>query len=136
MKNFRFLMLALLTFYSVNTVADDHQEAPSSAVELWVCDYQDGKSIEDLRAWYKDFNVLSDKMENGDFRSWLWTPYFHSDLEAADVVVATSFPNLASMGQSMMEFFGGPQTGALFARFETIVDCHGRELWMVEQTRD
>jgi len=137
MKNIALLVaLAFLTSLPMAVSADDHAPASTSAVELWVCKYKDGKSIEDLRAWYKDFNVLSDNMANGNFRSWLWTPYFVSDLDSADVVVATAFPNLESMGQSMMEFFGGEDTGALFARYETIVDCDGRELWMVEQTRD
>ena len=117
------------------TFADDSDATNASSVELWVCNYQEGKSIDDLRNWYKDFNRLSDQMDNGNFRSWLWSPFFVSDLTRADVVVATAFPNLESMGQSMMEFFGGADTGALFARYETIVDCHGRELWTVEQTR-
>ena len=117
------------------TFADDSDATNASSVELWVCNYQEGKSIDDLRNWYKDFNRLSDQMDNGNFRSWLWSPFFVSDLTKADVVVATAFPNLESMGQSMMEFFGGADTGALFARYETIVDCHGRELWTVEQTR-
>ena len=136
MKSIATLIVALL---AAPALADDHSKPTNtdeSAVELWVCNYQEGKSIADLRDWYKDFNGLSDNMENGNFRSWLWTPYFVSDLEGADVVVATAFPNLESMGQSMMEFFGGEETGALFARYETIVDCHGRELWMVEQTRN
>ena len=130
------LFMALL---ATPVFADDHSESKSSGgapVELWVCKYQDGKTIVDLRAWYKDFNVLSDKMDNPNFRSWLWTPYFVSELDAADVVVATAFPNLESMGQSMQEFFGGAETGALFARYESIVACDGRELWMVEQMRD
>ena len=117
------------------TFADDSDPTNASSVELWVCNYQEGKSIDDLRDWYKDFNTLSDQMDNGNFRSWLWSPFFVSDLTRADVVVATAFPNLESMGQSMMEFFGGAETGALFTRYETIVDCHGRELWTVEQTR-
>ena len=115
--------------------ADDSDAISASPVELWVCNYKEGKSIDDLRDWYRDFNRLSDQMDNGNFRSWLWSPFFVSDLTRADVVVATAFPNLESMGQSMMEFFGGAETGALFARYETIVDCHGRELWTVEQTR-
>lgn len=136
MRKIRNSFLALLGLCLAPLTMADHHEVPSSsAVELWVCNYEDGKSIEDLRNWYKDFNTLSDRMTNGDFRSWLWTPFFVSDLTAADVVVATAFPNLESMGQSMMEFFGGKETGALFARYRTIVDCHGRELWTVEQTR-
>jgi hypothetical protein len=35
----------------------------------------------------------------------------------------------------MMEFFGGEETGALFERYESIVDCKGRDLWMVQQMR-
>ena len=135
----KLLITLLVALLATPVFADDHSESMSSGeapVELWVCKYQDGKTIEDLRAWYKDFNVLSDKMDNPNFRSWLWTPYFVSELDAADVVVATAFPNLESMGQSMQEFFGGAETGALFARYESIVACDGRELWMVEQMRD
>ena len=134
----KLLITLLMALAAAPALADDHGDSMSSSeapVELWVCKYQDDKSIEDLRAWYKDFNVLSDKMENPNFRSWLWTPYFVSELDAADVVVATAFPNLESMGQSMQEFFGGEETGALFARYQTIVAFDGRELWMVEQTR-
>ena len=136
MKLVRNTMLAAISLcVAPFTTADHHEVQSPSTVELWMCNYEDGKSIEDLRNWYKDFNTLSDQMTNGNFRSWLWTPFFVSELKAADVVVATSFPNLESMGQSMTEFFGGKKTGALFARYQTIVDCHGRELWTVEQTR-
>ena len=136
MKRIRNAVIVLLCIcIAPFTFADESDATNASSVELWVCNYQEGKSIDDLRAWYKDFNTLSDQMDNGNFRSWLWSPFFVSDLTRADVVVATAFPNLESMGQSMMEFFGGAETGALFARYETIVDCHGRELWTVEQTR-
>lgn len=134
---FALLCICLVPLSAASESTENEIDAPdSSAVELWVCNYHDGKSIEDLRAWYRDFNTLSDQMDNGNFRSWLWTPFFVSDLARADVIVATAFPNLESMGQSMMEFFGGAETGALFARYETIVDCHGREVWTVEQTRE
>ncbi len=135
----KLLITLLMVLLATPVFADDHSDSMSSGeapVELWVCKYKDGKTIVDLRAWYKDFNVLSDKMDNPNFRSWLWTPYFVSELDVADVVVATAFPNLESMGQSMQEFFGGVETGALFARYESIVACDGRELWMVEQMRD
>lgn len=136
MKRIRNAVIVLLCIcIAPFTFADESDATNASSVELWVCNYQEGKSIDDLRDWYKDFNALSDQMDNGNFRSWLWSPFFVSDLTRADVVVATAFPNLESMGQSMMEFFGGAETGALFARYETIVDCHGRELWTVEQTR-
>ena len=136
MKKIRSIVFALTALcLAPLAFANDHKAASSSTVELWVCNFQDEKSIDDLRDWYKDFNTLSDQMKNGEFRSWLWTPFFVTDLEAADVIVATAFPNLESMGQSMTEFFGGKETGALFAEYQTIVDCHGRELWTVEQTR-
>ena len=136
MKRIRNAVIVLLCIcIAPFTFADESDATNASSVELWVCNYPEGKSIDDLRDWYKDFNTLSDQMDNGNFRSWPWSPFFVSDLTRADVVVATAFPNLESMGQSMMESFGGAETGALFARYETIVDCHGRELWTVEQTR-
>ena len=83
-------------------------------VEVWVCDYKEGKTLADLEGWYDEFNELSDEMDNPNFEAWIWTPFF-ADLTMGDVLVVTSFPDLESMGQSMMEFFGGDETGALFA---------------------
>ena len=108
--------------------------AEPAAVEVWVCDYREGQTLGDLEDWYDDFNTLSDEMDNPNFEAWIWTPFF-ADLEMADVLVVTSFPDLESMGQSMMEFFGGAATGALFERYQSIVDCKGRDLWMVQQMR-
>jgi hypothetical protein len=108
--------------------------AEPAAVEVWVCYYREGQTLGDLEDWYDDFNTLSDEMDNPNFEAWIWTPFF-ADLEMADVLVVTSFPDLESMGQSMMEFFGGAETGALFERYQSIVDCKGRDLWMVQQMR-
>ena len=46
----------LMALIAAPLFADDHGDGMSSGeapVELWVCKYQDGNSIEDLRAWYK-----------------------------------------------------------------------------------
>ena len=128
MKHF-FLAVMTAVLLPLSAFAED-----PVPVEVWVCDYKEGKTLADLEGWYDDFNKLSDEMDNPNFEAWIWTPFF-ADLTMGDVLVVTSFPDLESMGQSMMEFFGGADTGALFARYETIVDCHGRELWTVEQTR-
>ena len=126
MKRF-FLTLMMVMLSPLTAFADD-----PVPVEVWVCDYKEGKALADLEDWYDDFNKLSDEMDNPDFEAWIWTPFF-ADLTMGDVLVVTSFPDLESMGQSMMEFFGGDETGALFARYQEIVDCTGRDLWMVQQ---
>ena len=135
MKNL--LMAAFLFLLTPMGLADGHESASSGEIpiEVWACNYKDGNDISDLRALYTDFNKLSDKMENGKFSAWIWTPMFVSDLKNADVAVATAFPTLESMGQSMQEFFGGKETGKLFARYQSIVDCTSREVWMVENMR-
>ena len=135
MKNL--LMTLFFLVMAPMVLADAHEPVVSGEVpiEVWACNYKDGNDISDLRDWYKEFNKLSDQMANGKFSAWIWTPMFVSNLKNADVAVATAFPTLESMGQSMQEFFGGEETGRLFARYQSIVDCTSREVWMVENMR-
>lgn len=132
----KYILAAIMfSFVAPAALADDHEGAVQVPVEVWACNYKDGKSLADLEAWYEGFNSLSDQMENPEFSAWIWSPYFVSDLKGADVAIATSFPSLESMGQSMQEFFGGEETGQLFIDYQDIVDCTSRELWMVQQMR-
>ncbi len=75
-------------------------------------------------------------MKNNKFNSFMWVPYFVSDLDRADVVLTFSFPSLTSMGKTMDEFFGSNGGSALFETYQEILDCSGREVWMVSQKRN
>ena len=56
MKKIRDTVLALTILVLAPLAKADQYEPPSSStVELWVCNYQDGKTIDDLRDWYEDY---------------------------------------------------------------------------------
>ena len=59
----KILITLIMALIATPLFADDHGDSISSGeapVELWLCKYQDGNTIEDLRAWYKDFNARQD----------------------------------------------------------------------------
>ena len=133
-KSFVLLIVAITT--SFGALADNHAASEQRPVELWVCSFNEGKSMSDVDTWYADFNKFANSMKNNKFNSFMWVPYFVSDLDRADVVLTFSFPSLTSMGKTMDEFFGSNGGSALFETFQEILDCSGREVWMVSQKRN
>ena len=57
MKHF-FLAVMTAVLLPLSAFAED-----PVPVEVWVCDYKEGKTLADLEGWYDDFNKLSDEMD-------------------------------------------------------------------------
>jgi len=130
------ILLISVVGFSIDAAADDHASSAQRPVELWVCSFNDGKSMDDLDDWYKDFNKFADNMKNSQVNSYMWVPNFVSDLDRADVILTFSFPSLTAMGQTMDEFFGSKGGSALFQTYQDILDCSGREIWQVSERRN
>ena len=84
------LSIALMAFGS-KAYADDHAEIADRPVEIWTCSFNEGKTVDDLNAWYADMNKFGDSMQNSQWNSFMWVPTFVSDLTKADVVLTFSF---------------------------------------------
>ena len=130
------ILLISIIGFSIDAIADNHESPEQRPVELWVCSFNDGKSMDDLDVWYQDFNKFADSMKNSQVSSYMWVPYFVSNLDRADVILTFGFPSLTAMGQTQDEFFGSEDGSALFQTYQEILDCSGREIWQASQRRN
>ena len=129
------LSIALMAFGS-KAYADDQPEIADRPVEIWTCSFNEGKTVDDLNAWYADMNKFGDSMQNSQWNSFMWVPTFVSDLTKADVVLTFSFMSMTDLGKTQDEFFGSEKGMALFGVYQEILDCSGREIFTVTQMRD
>ncbi|MDC0213996.1 hypothetical protein OAL14_04220 [Gammaproteobacteria bacterium] len=130
-----FTLLITGMIFSLGVMADDHDATEQRPVELWICSFNEGKTVDDIDDWYADFNEFADSMKNNRLSSYMWVPNFVSDLDRADVILSFGFPSLTAMGQTMDEFFGSEGGSKLFQTYQEILDCSGREIWQVSQKR-
>jgi len=132
----KFIAFLILGLTASISFADDHSTITDRPVEIWTCSFNEGKTSEDLEAWYADMDKFGDTMTNGQWASYMWVPTFVSDLTKADVALTFSFSSLTDMGKTMDEFFGSKKGMALFGTFQEILDCSGREIFTVTQMRE
>jgi hypothetical protein len=64
------LSIALMVFGS-SAYADDHTEIADRPVEIWTCSFNEGKTVDDLNAWYADMNKFGDSMQNSQWNSFM-----------------------------------------------------------------
>ena len=125
----------MLVFSSALTFADDHAANEPAAVETWLCTFNEGKGMADMHKWFDGINEYAKTQTNNQYNMHLWVPNFVSDLKRADIALTVTFPSLAGMAASQIEFFGSKVGSALFEEYQEILDCSSREVWMVTQKR-
>jgi hypothetical protein len=120
-------------FFSLNTFADGHEQPSFIPLEGFACNYSPGKDMDDLLQVTKTWN---DYMDDGGskYSAWLFTPYFYSEDEAADVFwigVSPTWEELAKGEQHM----SAPKGQKINAQFNKIVPCYDHTNWGYESVR-
>lgn len=92
-----------LAWFSV-AVADNHEGDSDEAnvatpIEMFVCNYNEGKGPEDLAAPIKRFNAWADKNDIDDYSAWTLTPYYTSPNQEFDVLWLGASPNGKALGR-------------------------------------
>ena len=59
-----FLTGIVASLTSITSYADDHGIVQDEPVEIWTCNFQEGKSMADVDAWYDAMNKNAGTMEN------------------------------------------------------------------------
>ena len=75
-----FTLLITGMIFSLGVMADDHDSTEQRPVELWICSFNEGKTVDDIDDWYADFNEFADSMKNNRLSSYMWVPNFVSDI--------------------------------------------------------
>lgn len=97
------------------------QEGPASnPVEMFTCDFRDGKGPDDLTAVSKKFAKWS-KANDGEYSAWIMYPAIKATAEGFDVAWLGAWPSGASMGKGMSAYTSSDH--GLDKEFGKVIDC-------------
>lgn len=90
-------------------------------VELYVCEFVDGKGDADLDAVVAQWNEFMDDQKIRDYAAWLLYPYYHGTDQAFDFVWMGAYKDGNAMGRGGHAWIteGGPVSQA----FDEVVHC-------------
>lgn len=91
-------------------------------VELYACNFMDGKSNADLAAVVDRWNEYSDDNDMDDYAAWLLTPFFYTAEQDFDIIWLGAFKDGNAMGAGLQDWVTNGQEMA--AAFAEVVDCN------------
>ena len=123
-------LIAVALAGSITARADDHGEAPKAVpVEMYICNFQEGKDAGDLEKANKVFNEWAEKQGTG-YSAWVITPQFRALEEGFDIGWMGAWPDGNAMGKSLGAFVGSEEGRKVGAAFDEVVDCSNSHVLM------
>ena len=125
-KNGTFLAVAMVCLLAAgHAVAQtEKKEAPGAAIrpmELFSCDYLEGKGLADLQQVAAKFNAWMDSSGQQNYWAFLLMPYFRSSEQDFDVLWAGGWKTGADMAVEIQHYVEAG--GAVAAEFDKVVRC-------------
>ncbi len=125
MKNshLRVGLVASATMFALSSVVaqEDDADAPNiSPIEIYTCDYRDGKGMDDLQAVIDNWNAWMDDEGNNDYFAATMTPYYYgSDTFDVAWVGAAKTAEILGAGIDSYSAEGAEHAAA----FGSVVEC-------------
>ena len=121
----------LVTLMTTLTVqADDHMQVPAyGGVEVFGCDFAEGKDMDDLLDVSKRWDTWASENNSQPYSGYLLQPYYYDDLDDEIYWVGFS-PSLAAQGIVQAEWLA--KGGELQQEFDSVIPCksHGQLAWV------
>jgi len=111
--------------------ADDDDDNSAAAVEVYTCNYAEGKGPSDLDAVIAKWNDWADDQGTNDYSAWTLTPFYAGPEQEFDVI----WMGVTETGQGM----GAAQDlwlakgGALQAEFDSVIPCDSHGMFAAVQ---
>ena len=107
--------------------AQQQPPPPAGTVEIFTCDYNNGRDMDDLMAAARRFNTWADQNAANDYTALTATPWAFSDQVDFDVGWIGAWPNGTAMGMGETKWLA---TGAqVQAAFDNVVECSSHTLY-------
>ena len=112
----------LVSFMTALTVhADDHMQVPAyGGVEVFGCDFAEGKDIDDLLEVADKWNKWASKNNSQPYSGYVLQPYYYDDLDDETYWVGFS-PSLAAQGIVQSEWMS--KGAKLQQEFDSVTPC-------------
>ena len=116
-------LLPLILTLSINLFSDDHlSQPPGAAVEIFQCNFADGKSLEDSRKVSAKWDKWSDTNYSVPYAGYLMTPFYQTKSDFSyDVFWLGVAENFESLGIAQDEW--AAKGGRLQGEFNAVSPC-------------
>lgn len=118
------IVTALLTagLAATPAIADNHESEPAQPVELYACNYADGKSGKDLDKVVANWNKWADGAGISDYTAWTLVPFYSTPEQDFDVLWLGHAPKAASLGKSQDQWLASGSK--VSAEFDSVIPCN------------
>ena len=117
------LLLTTVLMTAAGSAAAQDEAAEESAifpVEIYTCNYHDGRGPAELDQWVTKWNAWADTAL-APYSAWTLTPFYYGDEQTFDFIWLGTSPDAATMGRAYDEFLRDPE---LNDHFEKIAHCN------------
>ncbi|MBT8099978.1 MAG: hypothetical protein KJO82_09525 [Gammaproteobacteria bacterium] len=120
------LVSGAVFLYSGLSLADGHEGAeeqsePAMPVELYACNYADGKEPADLDRVVANWNKWADKEGINDYTAWTLTPFYAGPEQDFDLLWLGISPSATAMGRAQDMWLANG--GKIQAQFDEVIPC-------------
>jgi hypothetical protein len=106
---------------SVSAADDSNEESSIFPVEIYACNFNEGKGPGDLDGWVSKWNAWADKVL-APYSAWTLTPFYYGEEQTFDFLWLGTSTDAATMGRAYDEYLRNPDLNAGFAE---IAHCNG-----------
>jgi len=129
------IMISLLTVAALmpfSLFADHHAQATHAPVEVWTCNLNEGKTLDDVR---KVSEMVAKVTADAKIPTaqWIFTP-FTGDMDSGRFMLMTGWTDFNSMGKGFHSFFVAGDGAEVLTEWEATATCATRNLLLVEST--
>jgi len=106
------------------TAQDEGSEGPSIfPVEVYTCNYNEGKGPADLDSWSEKWNAWADSGALEPYSAWTLTPFYFGSDQDFDFIWLGAADNAVALGRAYDKYLN--DSGDLQAQFNQFASCGG-----------
>ena len=128
------LTLACLGMLTLFIAAAPGTCAATTANEVFICTFQDGKTMDDLMKVVDQWKPVINDMKGGDsYSANILTPIASQNL--ASVIWVGESPDAATLSGITDQYETSKAGQDINAKFQSVVDCTSRSIWRVHNVK-
>lgn len=118
------IVTALLTigFSMSPAMADSHASMTAQPVELFACNYAEGKGAKDLDKAFANFNKWADGVGMNDYTAWALAPYYAGPEQDFDMLWLGHASKAATLGKRQDQWLA--TGGKVQTEFDSVMPCN------------
>jgi len=118
-----------------NAVAqDDDDDGGAVPVEIYTCNYADGKGPADLDKVVANWSKWADDQETNNYSAWTMTPFYSSPEQEFDVIWMGVTETGQEMGAAQDDWLANG--GDVAAEFDSVSPCNAHSMFAAVQIKD